>query len=752
MKQRARRFLLLVVMTCFLFPPAAKASSKDLLFPLKYHKSISATFGEYRMGHPHAGIDLSTGLQNNRLVLAAESGEVIRIKISYFGYGKVIYQRTKDGRILVYAHLNGFAPKLDKVVKKIQKKTGKYTLSRFFSPGELPVKRGEKLGYSGDTGTDVPHLHFEVRDSSNITLNPLKNGISIPDNISPAILKLHVIPLEYNGHINGGWHGKILSFKQNGQNSYTLEEPVRIGGRIGLSVKITDYANNTPRLLNPYRIEFQINGERKFLIRYDRFNYGDRGVSELDYIYRLKENRMGSFHRLYRLHRRTVFHPENLTGDISKLQPGQYNGTIIATDANGNISRADFKLVVNLPPKIESLDFVKVENNIKIRIKASDQDGQVTRVSLSRLVGKDWVQVPAPALGKGIYEAIIGVPVEMAKFKAVATDDHSEKSAVYNTAFSPMAPKEPAGEVDARYSFDLRESVVSLLLLRSMGFSYSPEIEVTLDPLPKSEERNLDYVIYQETTAIRINAQIPKGWKGGVIRFSGIFKSSQGVPYSGKWELPIQMVLTKGNILRSADGKAKMIFPVNGAYSDFPCLTNVEKPRIPDYMEKITPLYSFSEIWKPIRKRPRISIQIPDGTPKIHEVGIYLNDRGVWWYMGNDRQRGHMTALVNHLGAFALMRDTSPPDIGDITPMGVVSNMKPTIEVPVSDAGSGIYGGGIDFKLNGKRKIVEYHPYHKWIQYTPEKPLPVGTHKVVVTIKDRAGHTSTRSGSFTISR
>ena len=41
--------------------------------------------------------------------------------------------------------------------------------------------------------------------------------------------------------------------------------------------------------------------------------------------------------------------------------------------------------------------------------------------------------------------------------------------------------------------------------------------------------------------------------------------------------------------------------------------------------------------------------------------------------------------------------------------MAVVEGLKPTIEVPVSDAGAGFSGSGIDFRLDGKKKIVEYH-------------------------------------------
>jgi len=731
---------------------AAPAYAKSLLFPLKYQKSITATFGEYRIGHPHAGLDFSTGLQNGRSVIASDSGEIIRIKVSYFGYGRVLYQRTSDGRILVYAHLSGFSSKIDKIVRAIQKKKGKYTLSRFFPPGEIPVKRGEVIGFSGDTGTDVPHLHFEVRDKNNITINPLLHGLSIPDSIPPAIQKLHVEPIEYDAHVNGSWHEQVFDFKKYPDGSYYLEEPIRIGGRAGLSVQVTDFADNTNRLLNPYSIELRINDKKTFLIRYDKFDYLQKSVSELDYIYRLREKKRGTFHRLYRLHDRIVFHPEDLMGDLTSLSPGHYSATIIATDANGNKSQARFKLTVNSPPKIAGVRFVESGDKLTISVRAADTDGQVTRVSIARNISGKWEEIPAPALGKGLFEAGLAPLVETTDFRIFAKDNFGDKSSEYTTAYAPNAPEEPLGEVDTKHTFNHRGNVISLLLLRNAGFSYSPELKITLDPPLKSAEKTLDFVYYQEKTAIRINARIPKGWLGGTYRVQGIFKSAQGIPYSGYWELPVQMITTKGSMVSSADGAAQMAFPAQGAYSDLPCLVKKAKVRTPSWLEKITDAYEFSQMWEPMRKKPRIAIAIPENTKKLHEVGLYLNDRGVWWYLGKDRSGKKMAGRVSHAGTFALMRDISPPDIGDITPTGVVDDLKPTITVLVKDSGTGIFGGGIDFRIDGQSKIVEWHPMHGWLKFSPEKPLSVGTHKVVVTISDRAGNTSTRSGSFTISR
>ena len=64
----------------------------------------------------------------------------------------------------------------------------------------------------------------------------------------------------------------------------------------------------------------------------------------------------------------------------------------------------------------------------------------------------------------------------------------------------------------------------------------------------------------------------------------------------------------------------------------------------------------------------------------------------------------------------------------------MVDDLKPVVQVDLSDAGAGISGGGIDFKLDGVSKIVEWHPVHRWIRYVPDKPMSVGTHKVIVTV------------------
>ena len=170
--------------------------------PMDHEIGLSATFGELRKGHFHAGLDMRTGGAVDKPVYAAADGYVAKVSISPWGGGKILYIKHPNGYTTVYMHLNGYAGAIGKAVLREQYAQRSYSIGKLFAPGELPVKKGQLVAYSGNTGgSGGPHLHFEIRRGGAADLhthatlfNPLHAGIPYRDNIKPVIRGLRLYP------------------------------------------------------------------------------------------------------------------------------------------------------------------------------------------------------------------------------------------------------------------------------------------------------------------------------------------------------------------------------------------------------------------------------------------------------------------------------------------------------------------------------------------------------------------------------
>lgn len=165
------------------------------IYPVKgVRVSLSANFGELRSNHYHMGLDCRTDQAENKTVVAAADGYVARVSVAPFGFGQAIYINHPNGLTTVYGHLNKFFPALDDYVKEQQYVNESWVVSLELSPEQFPVKQGQFIALSGNTGGSMgPHVHFEIRDTkTDKVLNPLLFDMPLPDNVPPTIVHLYM--------------------------------------------------------------------------------------------------------------------------------------------------------------------------------------------------------------------------------------------------------------------------------------------------------------------------------------------------------------------------------------------------------------------------------------------------------------------------------------------------------------------------------------------------------------------------------
>lgn len=160
--------------------------------PLDIPIKLAANFGELRANHWHMGLDIRTEHRENLPVHAAADGYIAKIRIEPFGFGQAIFINHPNGLTTVYGHLNRFFPALESYIIEQQYKKESWPIELSFPPNLFPVKKGQLIAYSGNTGgSQGPHLHFEIRDTkTERCLNPLLFGFPVPDNVPPSLVRL----------------------------------------------------------------------------------------------------------------------------------------------------------------------------------------------------------------------------------------------------------------------------------------------------------------------------------------------------------------------------------------------------------------------------------------------------------------------------------------------------------------------------------------------------------------------------------
>ncbi len=762
--------LCLLFFALIFFPELS--SAQNYLWPTNASHYLTSSFAEYRPGHFHAGIDIKTWGKEGYKVFAIRDGYIWQIRVSPFGYGKVIYQKLDTGEIAVYAHLSKFNPGLEKVVKREQKRRGKYRISKYFNAGQFPVKKGDVIGYTGSTGIGYPHLHFELRDKQNRPINPFSRGYRVKDRVRPHIAAIGFIPLEGSARINGDVVPVILKLNDGAKGEINLEDTILVSGKIGLAVQCWDQANDVHNKFAVHRLRLFVDGELRFAVQYDRFSYAETHFIDFDRNYRLRKRGIGLFQNLFKIKYNGLkiyqppgqeigvlqCNPENAEPNIfdSELSAGKHFFRIEAIDYWNNLTAVNGSFVVSHKKSLSG-HFVLEKDTLRIE-RLQDQFGRIVSEPKVWIFGNGfsfWNKAHVDYLldektnNGSQFKTMTVYPVtQESLLKITATDSFGIES--YPYFYIPYWKFEyRPSETEIRLEKDFYDDYVRFRIVAEKGIFHTPQMIVHQN----QNEAERIYLVQKDLNEFIGVYQLKTSVSGELtIDISGYDQNMAPVAYQEK--LFIHPVLPSAvSELTIDDGNCRIFFREDRVYD--PLFLRYEiKDSVKDSAEPLlSKLYEFFPQDVLLKGSAQLTLKYPENDSLPEKLAIYGFYGKSWGFVDNklDKENKTISANIGGLGAFALLRDTEPPEIYIFPPRRAGKAGVYVFRSKITDKLAGIANEmSLAMKIDGAEVIAEYDPEFKTLTYTSETPLLPGRHEVRVSAVDRSGNRSVRSRSFLV--
>lgn len=315
--------------------------------PVDYDIVLAGNFGEPRPFHFHGGIDVKTGNVEGKNIFAIADGYVSRLTIGMYGFGNAIYVAHPDGKTSVYCHLKHFADQYEALLQR----TGRDTLSMVFPPDQFPVKNGDHIAISGNTGhSTCPHLHLELHDTETWVMRDPVSKLAhiIADTVAPQAHSFMAYPMDGEGVFNGGFSKQSFGFGAPDikvqHSTFNLQREFTAWGRVGFALWADDYSEAT---YNHYGIRYTqllVDGKEVF----------SSDVDSIPVSCQLEVNKWGDYDHWRRTRiwymksfrepglRLPILHTNFEQGVVCFSEERPYHLTYILRDYQGNESRYSF--------------------------------------------------------------------------------------------------------------------------------------------------------------------------------------------------------------------------------------------------------------------------------------------------------------------------------------------------------------------------------------------------------------------------
>lgn len=736
-------------------------------WPMNTKPALTSTFGEYRSGRFHAGLDLKTWGREGYPVLSVDDGYIWRIRTSPWGYGRALYVKLRDGRTAVYAHLSAFASQLNPFVESEQERRATYSVNLFLRRDQIPIKRGEILGFSGSTGIGAPHLHFELRNRKNHPINPLVGILQVDDTIPPTIRSLAFIPQGLQASVENAKEPYLVNLKWDSNNAcYVSSRPFEIEGRIGIACQAYDQADaSVYDKVAPYRLRLLVDGKEVFETIYKSFSYDRIYQADLNWNFALFKRGEGRFHSLYReVGNELPIYGDYRVGDgvlhagvQSKdmgvvMMSGLHHIQVIVEDVVGNQAKADAQVIVNWRPRVLNTQAEFVGDSVLVTSQIFDGDKEKLRIDFegSKNKGKIWQGLKSGILEHGSGKVNALFPIEPGLLYRVRAIDPQGFEGFQSC--SPLRIMEGL-------------QVKTILKCQPIFYSDFAVIHIKADRVlaepPKVLIRDREWS--EEIMDVRQKTLLTYET---VVEFQTetsreMFVAISAVGLKGEWDRKLltlnqQFVQLTGGTVSSEDGRALANFESEDVYQAFFADVWDEPSSSTDELTSVGLAYQFLPHNVPFKGPVELVLFYPKGFKLFEKLGVYeRNFDGRWKFLGNDLdpKLGAVCAEVRNFSTYGLFLDTTPPEVKNLRPISgtETTDLHPLLFANLRDVGSGIgREEDIVFRLNGSPVIFEFDPEKGTISARPKKGLKIGEYWLEVKVQDMNGNETMKASHFRV--
>ena len=235
--------------------------------PFDFLIIFSGNFGEIRANHFHGGLDFKTGGTIGKPVRALADGYISRIRVTH-GSGYVLDVAYDNGYSTINRHLSAFVGNVAHRVEDLQYEKESWEVEITPEPGEYPVKAGQIIALSGNTGYSFgPHLHLDmIETATDEYIDPLPFFMNkVKDKTAPRAEGIMLFPQPGKGVVEGKQTRRAFPAHPT--------KPITAWGLIGAGIRAYDYMDGVQNKYGVKTVILEVDGEEVFRSTVDRFAY-----------------------------------------------------------------------------------------------------------------------------------------------------------------------------------------------------------------------------------------------------------------------------------------------------------------------------------------------------------------------------------------------------------------------------------------------------------------------------------------------